>query len=63
VRKGGAELLPVSFIKDLCIHGQWVWIDPARDTIIVKFSSQAHPVDAGLDKAVIHMLRAVAHAG
>jgi CubicO group peptidase (beta-lactamase class C family) len=41
------------------IHGQWIWIDPATSTVIVKLSSQALPVDAGLDQAIVSMLRQV----
>jgi CubicO group peptidase (beta-lactamase class C family) len=54
---GGGELAAIG------IHGQWVWINPVRETVIVKLSSQAQPVDAGLDEAIIRMLRAVAQAG
>ncbi len=32
------------------IHGQWVYVDPAREVIIVKMSSQALPVNDPLDK-------------
>lgn len=41
------------------IHGQWIWIDPASDTVIVKLSSQPLPVDAPLDQAIVKMLRRV----
>ncbi len=41
------------------IHGQWIWIDPANDTVIVKLSSQPLPVDAPLDQAIVSMLRRV----
>ena len=44
------------------IHGQWIWIDPARKTVIVKLSSQALPVDAVLDQAIVRMLRQVSKA-
>lgn len=29
----------------LGIHGQWLYVDPHAETVIVKFSSQPHPVD------------------
>lgn len=32
------------------IHGQWVYVDPKREVVIVKMSSQALPVDDLLDK-------------
>lgn len=31
------------------IHGQWLYIDPPTETVIVKLSSQAEPVDDALD--------------
>jgi CubicO group peptidase (beta-lactamase class C family) len=44
------------------IHGQWIWVDPATATVIVKLSSQTLPVDAELDQAIVSMLRAVSGA-
>lgn len=44
------------------IHGQWIWVDPATSTVIVKLSSQALPVDAGLDQAIVSMLRKISGA-
>ncbi len=44
------------------IHGQWIWVDPATATVIVKLSSQALPVDAELDHAIVSMLRMVSSA-
>lgn len=44
------------------IHGQWIWIDPASRTVIVKLSSQALPVDAVLDQAIIRALRRISSA-
>lgn len=44
------------------IHGQWIWVDPATSTVIVKLSSQALPVDAVLDQAIVSMLRTVSRA-
>jgi len=44
------------------IHGQWIWVDPATSTVIVKLSSQTLPVDAELDQAVVSMLRKVSSA-
>ena len=44
------------------IHGQWIWVDPATATVIVKLSSQALAVDAGLDQAIVSMLRTVSGA-
>ncbi|WP_438754055.1 serine hydrolase domain-containing protein [Pararhizobium sp. O133] len=44
------------------IHGQWVWVDPASRTVIVKLSSQAVPIDAVLDQAIIGVLRRISSA-
>ena len=44
------------------IHGQWIWIDPATQTVVVKLSSQTLPVDAVLDQAIIGMLRKIAQS-
>lgn len=44
------------------IHGQWIWIDPAAETVIVKLSSQPLPTDDAIDAAIAAMLRAVSKA-
>ncbi len=44
------------------IHGQWIWIHPATETVIVKLSSQTLPVYPALDHAIIRMMRAVCTA-
>jgi len=44
------------------IHGQWLWIDPSTETVIVRLSCEPVPVNEKLDHAVIAMLRAVAIA-
>ncbi|WP_426239100.1 serine hydrolase domain-containing protein [Pararhizobium sp. DWP1-1-3] len=44
------------------IHGQWIWVDPATSTVVVKLSSQTLPVDAELDQAIVSMLRTVSRA-
>lgn len=53
---GGGELAAIG------IHGQWIWVHPATDTVIVKLSSQALPIDAALDQAIVRMLRSVCAA-
>ncbi|OBZ94851.1 penicillin-binding protein [Pararhizobium polonicum] len=53
---GGGELAAIG------IHGQWIWIDPATATVIVKLSSQALPVDPVLDQAIVCMLRKISAA-
>jgi CubicO group peptidase (beta-lactamase class C family) len=50
---------------ELCaigIHGQWIWIYPASETVIIKLSSQPLPTDDQTDTAIIKMLRAVSKA-
>ncbi|WP_437883298.1 serine hydrolase domain-containing protein [Pseudomonas sp. LRF_L74] len=39
------------------IHGQWIWIDPARGVVIAKQSSQATPADDDLDALNIALFR------
>lgn len=39
------------------IHGQWIWIDPARGVVIAKQSSQAIPADDALDALNIALFR------
>lgn len=41
------------------IHGQWIWIDPARGIVIAKQSSQAIPADDDLDALNIALFRAL----
>lgn len=35
------------------IHGQWLYIDPASETVTVKLSAQAAPIDDPLDMAML----------
>jgi CubicO group peptidase (beta-lactamase class C family) len=42
------------------IHGQWLVIDPASETVIVKVSSQPTPVDDGLDRDNVAFCEALA---
>ena len=32
------------------IHGQWIYVDPAAETVIVRVSSQPLPMDLNLDR-------------
>jgi CubicO group peptidase (beta-lactamase class C family) len=41
------------------IHGQWIWVHPESETVIVKLSSQQLPVDPALDQAIVRMMRAI----
>lgn len=37
------------------IHGQWLYVDPATETTIVRFASQPEPVDDPVDLACLRM--------
>ncbi len=43
----------------LGIHGQWLFVDPDRETVVVKLSSQTLPQDDLLDSQCIDFLRQV----
>jgi CubicO group peptidase (beta-lactamase class C family) len=42
------------------IHGQWLYVDPATETVAVKLSSQPLPVDDPMDKECLDFFRALA---
>ncbi|WP_158937903.1 serine hydrolase [Burkholderia sp. S171] len=42
------------------IHGQWLYIDPLRETVIAKFSSQAQPANDDLKRLNLALLEAIA---
>lgn len=47
---------------ELCaigIHGQWIWIDAATDTVIVKTGSQVEPADETLDLRLVDLFRRI----
>ncbi|WP_237152452.1 serine hydrolase domain-containing protein [Oryzibacter oryziterrae] len=44
------------------IHGQWIYIDPAAGTVIVKLSSQPIPSDADVDRMELDIFRSLAAA-
>jgi CubicO group peptidase (beta-lactamase class C family) len=44
------------------IHGQWLWINPAREVVIVHLASQDAPADPDNRPGLIAMLRATAQA-
>lgn len=41
------------------IHGQWLYVNPATETVVVKMSSQPLPVDDALDKQALGLFTAV----
>lgn len=44
---------PNGAICAIGIHGQWVYIDPSNNVVIVKLSSQPDPVDDNIDKMLL----------
>lgn len=49
-------------VAGIGIHGQWLWIDPANETVIVRFSAEPLPIHEELDHVIVAMLEAVANA-
>ncbi|AZO11735.1 MULTISPECIES: serine hydrolase [unclassified Mesorhizobium] len=41
------------------IHGQWLYVNPKTEVVIAKMSSQAEPVDNGLDLALVAFFEAL----
>jgi CubicO group peptidase (beta-lactamase class C family) len=41
------------------IHGQWLYVDPATEVVMVKMSSQPEPVDDPLDRHCVAFFQAV----
>lgn len=44
------------------IHGQWLWMDPATETVIVRLSAEPLPSDEALDHVLKKMLHSVSKA-
>ncbi|SLN62380.1 serine hydrolase domain-containing protein [Oceanibacterium hippocampi] len=44
------------------IHGQWLWIDPAREVVIAKAAAQPEPVDDPTDALMLRAFEAIAAA-
>lgn len=42
------------------IHGQWLWIDPSSETVIVKLSSQPDPLDDEMKQDIFVFFNAMA---
>lgn len=42
------------------IHGQWLYVDPSAEVVIVRLASQNEPVDDALDHACLDVFRQVA---
>lgn len=43
------------------IHGQWIYVDPAAETVIVRVSSQPMPMDIELDRMWLRGYAAIAN--
>jgi len=41
------------------IHGQWLWVDPQHETVIVKLSSQPDPLDDELKQDIFAFFRTI----
>lgn len=54
--------LPDDEICGIGIHGQWLWINPAREVVIVHLASQDAPTDPDNRPGLIAMLRAISRA-
>jgi CubicO group peptidase (beta-lactamase class C family) len=54
--------LPDDEICGIGIHGQWLWINPARQVVIVHLASQDAPTDPDNRPGLIAMLRATSRA-
>ena len=54
--------LPEQEICAIGIHGQWLWINPVREVVIVHLASQDAPTDPDNRPGLIAMLRATARA-
>ncbi len=54
--------LPSGALAAIGIHGQWVWIDPSAEVVLVKLSAQAEPADDALDHRMIAAFDALAAA-
>lgn len=44
------------------IHGQWLWIDPAREVVIAKVSAQPEPISDAIDRLLVRAFEALAAA-
>jgi len=45
------------------IHGQWLYVDPLRETVIAKFSSQPLPTDNDVKHLNLALFEAIATMG
>lgn len=55
-----ASGLPSGAFCAIGIHGQWLYVDPAAEVTIVRFSSQPIPVDDPVDLDCVKLFQAIA---
>ncbi len=51
--------------QEICaigIHGQWLWINPQKQLVIVKMASHDHEVDSTIDRVMLAAFAAIADA-
>jgi CubicO group peptidase (beta-lactamase class C family) len=51
--------------QEICcigIHGQWLWINPQKELVIVKLASHDSEVDTATDRVMLAAFRAIAEA-
>lgn len=53
---------PNGAICAMGIHGQWIYIDPVTEVVMVKLSSQPDPVDDDIDEMLLRFYDEVANA-
>lgn len=41
------------------IHGQWLWIDPKTETVIVRQSAESDPINEAMDQVMIKLMKKV----
>ena len=51
--------------QEICaigIHGQWLWINPKKQLVIVKMASHDHEVDSNIDQVMLAAFAAIGDA-
>ena len=51
--------------QDICaigIHGQWLWINPQKEIVIVKMASHDSEVDSAIDRVMLAAFAAISAA-
>lgn len=53
---------PAGAFCAISIHGQWIYVDPAAEVVIVKVSSQPDPIDDALDAMLLQFYGSIVNA-